>query len=78
MLVIEEGQPNFIENDIKALLSDAEIDTKVSGKNCLPIAGEYVGAVLIEGFDKFFVRSRPANLDGHLFSFTGSPPELER
>ncbi|MGE0339105.1 MAG: thiamine pyrophosphate-dependent enzyme [Xanthobacteraceae bacterium] len=64
VLVIEEGQPNFIENDIKALLSDAEIDTKVSGKNCLPIAGEYVGAVLIEGFDKFFVRSRPANLDG--------------
>ncbi len=66
VLVIEEGQPNFIENDIKALLSDSGIETRVSGKNCLPMAGEYVGAVLIDGFDKFFVRSRPANLDGKI------------
>ncbi|MBK8007472.1 MAG: indolepyruvate ferredoxin oxidoreductase subunit alpha [Rhizobiales bacterium] len=66
VLVIEEGQPNFIENDIKALLSDAGIRTKVSGKNCLPMAGEYVGSVLIDGFDKFFVRERPAGLDGKI------------
>lgn len=63
VLIIEEGQPNYIENDIKALLSDAEIATKVHGKNCLPMAGEYVGSVLIDGFDKFLVRSRPAGLD---------------
>lgn len=70
VLVIEEGQPNFIENDIKALLSDSEIKTKISGKNCLPMAGEYVGAVLIDGFDKFFVRSRPANFDGKVAAAT--------
>ena len=63
VLVIEEGQPNYIENDIKAMLSDAEIATKVSGKNCLPMAGEYVGSVLIDGIDKFFVRSRPSGLN---------------
>ena len=63
VLVIEEGQPNYIEKDIKAMLSDAEIATKVSGKNCLPMAGEYVGSVLIEGIDKFFVRSRPNGLN---------------
>ncbi|MES5486508.1 indolepyruvate ferredoxin oxidoreductase subunit alpha [Bradyrhizobium sp. INPA03-11B] len=63
VLVIEEGQPNYIENDIKALISDAGIGTKINGKNCLPMAGEYVGAVLIDGFDKFLVRSRPSRLD---------------
>jgi indolepyruvate ferredoxin oxidoreductase alpha subunit len=62
VLVIEEGQPNYIEQDIKVILSDAGIPTKVSGKNCLPMAGEYVGAVLLEGFGKFFAQTRPANL----------------
>lgn len=62
VLVIEEGQPNYLEVDIKALLSDAGLPTKVAGKDCLPMAGEYVGAVLIDGFDKFFVRARPAGL----------------
>jgi indolepyruvate ferredoxin oxidoreductase alpha subunit len=69
VLVIEEGQPNYIENDIKALLSDAGIATKISGKNCLPMAGEYVGSVLIEGFDKFFVRSRPDRFDFQAAAF---------
>jgi indolepyruvate ferredoxin oxidoreductase alpha subunit len=63
ILVVEEGQPNFIEQSIKALLSDAEIKTRVHGKNCLPSAGEYVALVLMEGFNKFFARTRPDGLD---------------
>jgi indolepyruvate ferredoxin oxidoreductase alpha subunit len=66
VLIIEEGQPNYIENDIKAMLSDAGIATKISGKNCLPMAGEYVGSVLLEGIDKFFVRARPSGLGGQV------------
>ncbi len=65
VLVIEEGQPNFIENDLKAILSDAGVVTKVSGKNCLPMAGEYVAAVLIDGFNKFFSNARPKEIGGY-------------
>ena len=65
VLVIEEGQPNFIENDIKAILSDAGVDTKVYGKNCLPMAGEYVAGVLIDGFNKFFTNVRPKEIGAY-------------
>lgn len=65
VLVIEEGQPNFIENDLKAILSDAGVVTKVSGKNCLPMAGEYVAAVLIDGFNKFFSNARPKEIGAY-------------
>ena len=65
VLVIEEGQPNFIENDLKAILSDAGVDTKISGKNCLPMAGEYIAGVLIEGFNKFFTKVRPKEIGAY-------------
>lgn len=65
VLVIEEGQPNFIENDLKAILSDAGVETKVSGKNCLPMAGEYVAGVLIDGFNKFFTNTRPKEIGAY-------------
>ncbi|SMF58633.1 indolepyruvate ferredoxin oxidoreductase alpha subunit [Tistlia consotensis] len=58
VLVVEEGQPNFIETAVKALLSDAELATRVHGKDCLPMAGEYVGAVLLDGLAKFFAKAR--------------------
>ncbi|QEL22892.1 indolepyruvate ferredoxin oxidoreductase subunit alpha [Bosea sp. F3-2] len=64
VLVIEEGQPNFIEQQIKALLSDAEVKTRVNGKNMLPEAGEYVGAVLMDGLAKFLSRGRSSMIYG--------------
>ena len=63
VLVVEEGQPNFIENEIKALLSDREIRTRVHGKNVLPMAGEYVAAVLMEGLGKFLSLCKPQQIE---------------
>jgi indolepyruvate ferredoxin oxidoreductase alpha subunit len=63
VLVIEEGQPNFIENEIKALLSDREIRTRVHGKNVLPMAGEYVAAVLMDGLGKFLSLCKPQQIE---------------
>jgi indolepyruvate ferredoxin oxidoreductase alpha subunit len=62
VLVVEEGQPNFIENDIKAILSDAGLHTRVHGKNVLPMAGEYVAYVVMEGLSKFFSLAKPAGI----------------
>ena len=63
VLVIEEGNPEFIEQQINTILHRADIQTSVNGKNCLPLAGEYRTEVLLDGIAKFLDLSRPDLLD---------------
>jgi indolepyruvate ferredoxin oxidoreductase alpha subunit len=54
VLVVEEGQPAFIEDAVQAALRRAEVnDVKVFGKGYLPIAGEYTGEVVLTGIARF-------------------------
>jgi indolepyruvate ferredoxin oxidoreductase alpha subunit len=54
VLVVEEGQPNYIEQAIKAILQEGNrAATKVSGKDCLPAAGEYTGEAVLDGIARF-------------------------
>jgi indolepyruvate ferredoxin oxidoreductase alpha subunit len=53
VLVVEEGQPDFIAQNIHTLLHRAACMTRVHGKDLLPMAGEYTGAVLLEGLRKY-------------------------
>ena len=53
ILLIEEGQPNFIEQAVNTILRQADLQTKVEGKSVLPMAGEYTGGVLKAGLQKF-------------------------
>ena len=61
LLVIEEGQPAFIEPAIAAQLAAEGLPIRVCGKGFLPLAGEYTGAVLLEGI-KAFLRQYAATL----------------
>src|SRR5262249_56568383 len=45
ILIVEEGQPDFIEQAVNTILRRADLQTKVDGKNCLPMAGEYTRRV---------------------------------
>lgn len=54
VLMIEEGQPEYIEQAINTILRNADIQTKVVGKAVLPKAGEYTGQVVGEGLRRFF------------------------
>ncbi len=47
VLMIEEGQPDFIEQNLHAILRKAGIATKVHGKDMLPMAGEYTAAAVV-------------------------------
>jgi indolepyruvate ferredoxin oxidoreductase alpha subunit len=49
VLLIEEGQPNYIEQALNTILRRADLQTIVAGKDVLPIGGEYTGQVLKEG-----------------------------
>jgi len=53
VLLIEEGQPNYIEQALNSILRKADINTLVHGKDVLPSAGEYTGDVLLNGFKRF-------------------------
>ena len=53
VLVVEEGAPDYIERDLNTILRRRDIQTKVSGKDVLPMAGEYTAPVLTTGLRKF-------------------------
>ena len=54
LLVVEEGQPAFIEDAILAALRRAGAnEVKVRGKDVLPLAGEYTGEVMLQGLSRF-------------------------
>lgn len=59
VLVIEEGQPDFIEQNLHAILRRADISTRIHGKDCLPMAGEYTAATVISGITKFIRQYAP-------------------
>ncbi len=46
VLVVEEGQPPFIENEVRALAQRAGLTCRIDGKGPLPETGEYVTDVL--------------------------------
>ena len=59
VLLVEEGQPNYIEQNINTVLRQADIDTKLIGKGALPAAGEYTSQVLRAGVVDFLEQFDP-------------------
>lgn len=53
LLVVEEGQPDFIEQNIHSILHKAGLSTRIHGKDVLPMGGEYTGGVLLQGIRAF-------------------------
>lgn len=59
LLLVEEGQPDFIEQAVHAILRKADVQTCVHGKDFLPMAGEYTGGVVVKGIARFVERYAP-------------------
>jgi indolepyruvate ferredoxin oxidoreductase alpha subunit len=58
VLIVEEGQPAYIEDAVLAVLRRAQAhEVRVRGKDVLPLAGEYTGEVVLSGISKFLDRS---------------------
>jgi indolepyruvate ferredoxin oxidoreductase, alpha subunit len=53
VIVVEEGQPEYIEQEIATLLRRRDIQTRLHGKDMLPAAGEYTVEVLAQGLLQF-------------------------
>jgi indolepyruvate ferredoxin oxidoreductase alpha subunit len=67
ILIVEEGQPEFIEQAVNTILRRRDIQTKLHGKDVFPLAGEYTAAVVTKGVNSF-IAATGAHLLGN------SPP----
>jgi indolepyruvate ferredoxin oxidoreductase alpha subunit len=59
VLVLEEGQPEFIEQEIATILRRADAPAKLHGKDCMHMAGEYNVESLVRGVSKFLAQHAP-------------------
>jgi indolepyruvate ferredoxin oxidoreductase, alpha subunit len=62
VLVLEEGQPEFIEQEIATFLRRADVPAKLHGKDCMHMAGEYSVEALVRGLSRF-LGEHAAHLD---------------
>jgi indolepyruvate ferredoxin oxidoreductase alpha subunit len=62
VLMVEEGQPDYIEQSLHKILRKAGIATEIHGKGDLPIGGEYTAAVLADGLRGFLAAAAPSSL----------------
>src|SRR5688572_14827800 len=56
VLMVEEGQPNFIEQNVATILRHAGVATALHGKDMLAMAGEYTAAEVLKGVRAFLER----------------------
>ena len=59
IMIVEEGAPDYIEQSVSTLLRRSDIQTKIHGKDMLPMGGEYTGLVLKAGVGKFIRTYHP-------------------
>jgi indolepyruvate ferredoxin oxidoreductase alpha subunit len=68
VLMVEEGAPEYIEQSLNTILRRRDIQTKISGKDVLPMGGEYTAPVLMKGIKNF--------LETHQRVLLGNQPPL--
>jgi indolepyruvate ferredoxin oxidoreductase alpha subunit len=76
LLIVEEGQPDFIEQAVHAILRKADVQTRVHGKDVLPMAGEYTGGVLVKGIAAFVQKYAAQLIDAHALPAAARPHAL--
>jgi len=62
LLVVEEGQPEFLEQALGHLLAALPGAPRVYGKGPFPMAGEYTSCVMLDGLTRFFQEHSPGLL----------------
>ena len=64
VLIVEEGQPAHLEENINSILRRADINgPQVLGKDLLPMAGEYTAEVVLGGIGRFLNLALPDGVD---------------
>jgi indolepyruvate ferredoxin oxidoreductase alpha subunit len=59
VLLLEEGQPEYIEQELALMLRRQGVSVPLHGKDLLPSAGEYTAEVMAKGLLGFFQQHQP-------------------
>lgn len=59
VLLLEEGQPEYIEQELALTLRRRDLQTPLHGKDMLPQGGEYTAEVMAQGLLKFLQKHQP-------------------
>jgi len=59
VFVLEEGQPEFIEQEIATVLRRVDAPVRLHGKDYMHMAGEYTVESLVRGLSKFLAQHAP-------------------
>jgi len=59
VLVVEEGNPAFIEEQVRSIAQSHGIGCRIRGKDVLPMAGEYIAPVVREGIAAYLSDAAP-------------------
>jgi indolepyruvate ferredoxin oxidoreductase alpha subunit len=78
VLMVEESQPEFLEQALHVILRRADLQTAVHGKDMLPMGGEYTAAVLRAGLESFIGRYLPSLRPNTVQPAPTQPPGLEK
>jgi indolepyruvate ferredoxin oxidoreductase, alpha subunit len=76
VLLVEEGQPDYIEQALSKILRQAAIPTVLSGKDLFPMAGEYTASVMGDAIGSFARQWIPSALAPAIRA-SNAPPALE-
>jgi len=76
LLVVEEGQPEFIEQTLSTFLYRAQSTVRLHGKDVLPMAGEYTGQVLMDGVTAFLKQAAPHLLPAQVRAPNVDAPQI--
>ena len=60
VLMVEEGQPDYLEQNINTILRRNDVQTRVHGKDVFSMAGEYTCHKMEAGLRKFLLRWEPS------------------
>ena len=76
LLIVEEGQPEFIEQNLATFLYRAGSRVKLHGKGMLPMAGEYTGQVMLDGVTAFLKQAAPHLLPAKVRAPNDDAPKI--
>ena len=63
VLVLEEGNPEFIEHQINSILRRADVQTRIHGKDIMPMTGDYTADVMMKGLVDFLGEAEPKGVN---------------
>lgn len=76
VLVVEEGQPEFIETQLGSYLYRAGSSVELHGKGLFPLAGDYNGTVMLDAIEAFLRKVAPQTLPAAVRAPNQERPEI--